>query len=207
MLTAAREGIARTVVHEVILHRWPQAQCFSPSTLGEDDIFGKTAERWLLVQPGCGHAAAKLRASQRLLRQQLETAGDAPQHVLLRPFGQEQVFGNPVRDLSDPLIEVRHARLDADRHTRLVHLHHIIVRQLVARLEQSNGVEAITVDGCSDSLASMRERRQSNGHNAGRSSFDRAGTATNRPEPARHSIGTRRSRRKARRRPRLRVRP
>src|SRR5262245_30693592 len=56
------------------------------------------------------------------------------------------MFGDAVRDLSYPLVEVRHARLDTDRHTRLVHLHHIIVRQLVARLEQSNCVEAIPVD-------------------------------------------------------------
>src|SRR5262249_14420086 len=60
---------------------------------------------------------------------------------------QKQVFGNPVPYLGYPLVEVRHARLDADRHARLIHLHHVVVRQLVARLEQSNGVEAITVDG------------------------------------------------------------
>ena len=53
----------------------------------------------------------------------------------------------------------------------------------------------------------MRERRRSIDHNAGRSSFDRAGTATNRREPARRSIGRRRSRRKARQRLRRLGRP
>src|SRR5262249_31593610 len=83
----AWEIIACTVIDEVIHHRLFQTQGFGPSAPGKDDIFGKTAESWLLVQPGCGHAAAKLRASKRLLRQQTETAGDAPQHILLRPFG------------------------------------------------------------------------------------------------------------------------
>src|SRR5262249_20347080 len=85
--------------------------------------------------------------SQRLLRQQVETTGGAPQHAFLRSFAQEQIFMNPVRDLSQPLVKVRHARLDAHRHARFIHLHHIIVRQLVARLKQSNGVEAITING------------------------------------------------------------
>src|SRR5262249_4238234 len=125
---SAREGIARTVVDEVILHRWPQAQGFSPSALGEDDTFGKTAESRLLVQPTCGHATAKLRACQRLLGQQVETPGDSAQQVFLRASAQEQVLRNPVRDLSHPLVEVRHARFDAHRHTRLVYLHDVVVR-------------------------------------------------------------------------------
>src|SRR5262249_16819025 len=85
----AREGIARGVGDKVVLHRRPRAKGLSPSPF-EDDAFGKTAERRLLIQPGYRHTAAKLRASQRVLRQQPETAGDTPQHVLLYPLRQEQ---------------------------------------------------------------------------------------------------------------------
>src|SRR5262249_61263067 len=84
----AWELIACTVIYEVIHHRLFQTQGFGPPAPGKDDILGKTAERRLLVQPGCSHATAKLRASQRLLRQQPGTVADATQHVLLRPVGQ-----------------------------------------------------------------------------------------------------------------------
>src|SRR5262249_49268078 len=106
----AREGIPCPVVHKVLFHCRAQAKGLGPSPI-KDDTFGKTTKRRLLVQPGCCHAAPNFRPSQRLLRQQLETTRNAPQHVFLCPFRQEQVFWNSVRDLGYPLIKVRYARL------------------------------------------------------------------------------------------------
>ena len=63
------------------------------------------------------------------------------------PSAKKHAFWNPVRDLGHPLVKVRHARLDAHRHARLVDLHDVVVRQLIARLEQSNRIETITIDG------------------------------------------------------------
>src|ERR1041384_4284830 len=153
----SRKGISLSLAAEVVGHRSAEPQLIDPATAIQNDLSGVVAKLLRLVHPRGRDRGTKLLSMRDLLRQQLVSLRHRSQQTLVRSVLQQLNCRRSIRKLRHSTIEERCASLDAHRHTRLVYLHHVVIWQLIACLEQPNRLKQVAA--CLIEIATHRRQK------------------------------------------------